>query len=588
MRRFLTRSRIYFLAVLTVALAFFVATSYYNFTTQKRGEVKWNSPDETANYFFAYRLATGETISKFEKANVVAQDLVMPRSMRSDGGWLKPVSFLGMIFLYGKLGTLITPDIIPYLTPFFGALGIIFFFLFTKRFFSQRVAFISAVLLAIFPVYFYYTLRSMFHNVLFLVMIIIGAYFLTLALDKRYQLNRQDRFLTKKISKITAQGWLLTALAGYFFGWAIVVRTSELVWLMPVLFLILLFYGRRAGIVKVILFLGAMWLAALPVLFYNQWLYGSPFFGGYNEMNRSLEAISGAGSTLITQAQESLGAALWSFGSKMKNTIFFFGYKPDQSWEMFNHYVVAMFPWLAVFTPLGLLTLLILNLKKPARKYLVYVLSWLLLSIILVLYYGSWRFTDNPNADSHTIGNSYTRYWLPMYLLAFPLVALAWDFLARAFFQFARKFKIYRLLVSGALALATVALTFHSFNFLLFSSEEGLASLYFNMSENRRLGRLVFEHTPSNAIIMTQYHDKVLFPERSIIMGLMHEAPYYPFLQKLENYYPIYYFNFTYPEADLNYLNSRRLPEYGLQLKPVKFITRQFTLYQIIKLEEHE
>lgn len=588
MRRFLTKSQVYFVAVLLVAVSFFIGTSYYNFTTQREGLVKWNSPDETANYFFAHRLATEGAIVKFEGANVVAQDLVMPRSMRSDGGWLKPVSFLGIILLYGKLGAWISPSIIPYLTPFFGALGIIFFFLFTKRFFSQRVAFISAVLLAIFPVYFYYTLRSMFHNVLFLVMLIIGAYFLVVALDKKYQTPHQGKFLKWHISKITVKGWLLTTLAGYFFGWAIVVRTSELVWLLPVLLLILLFYGRRAGLIKILIFLGAMWLAALPVLYYNQWLYGSPFFGGYNEMNRSLEAFSAAGSTLITQAQESFGAALWSFGSKLKNTIFFFGYKPDQSWEMFNHYVVTMFPWLAIFSPLGLLALLILNLKKPARKYLVYILSWLLLSVILVLYYGSWRFTDNPNALSHTIGNSYTRYWLPMYLLALPLVALAWEFLARAFFQFARKLKVYRWFVGGALTIATVALTFYSLNFLLFASEEGLASLYFNMSEDRRIGRLILDNTPSDAIVMTQYHDKVLFPERSVIMGLMHERPYYPFLEKLERHYPLYYFNFTYPEADLNYLNNSRLPEYGLQLKPVKFISRQFTLYQIIKSNDHE
>jgi len=119
----------YLVAVALIALVFFVGTSSYNFVTQKDGTVKWNSPDETANYYFAKSYATDHTLSKFEPANVVAGDLVIPRSLRSDNGWIKPVSFLGIILIYGEIGSLTSPAVIPYLTPFFGALGIIFFYL---------------------------------------------------------------------------------------------------------------------------------------------------------------------------------------------------------------------------------------------------------------------------------------------------------------------------------------------------------------------------------------------------------------------------------------------------------------------------
>ena len=37
-------------------------------------------------------------------------------------------------------------------------------------------------------------------------------------------------------------------------------------------------------------------IALFPVLYNNQILYDSPFYGGYREMNRSIENISQAGS----------------------------------------------------------------------------------------------------------------------------------------------------------------------------------------------------------------------------------------------------------------------------------------------------
>jgi 4-amino-4-deoxy-L-arabinose transferase-like glycosyltransferase len=468
MNRRLKLSNPYFITTLLVAIAFFVSTAYFNFSTQHQDLVKWNSPDETANYFFSHRLASEGVLAQFEEANVLASDLVMPRSMRSDGGWLKPVSFLGLILLYGYLGAWISPVIIPYLTPFFGALGIIFFFLFLRRLFSERIAAVSAALLAVFPVYFYYSLRSMFHNVLFLVMLIIGAYFLAAALNRRFKPIKQN-FFKDCPRALTIKGSLLVIFSGFFFGWAIAVRTSEIIWLLPLLGLVALFYWRRLGFSRILLFLVGLFFALLPTLYYNQLLYNSPFYGGYNEMNRSLETISAAGSDFVFQSTESFKSAFYSLATTVKETVFYFGFKPRQSLDMFNYYVVEMFPWLTVFTPLGFLILLLLNLRKPAKKYLVYLLSWILLSLVLVLYYGSWRFTDNPNAASHTIGNSYTRYWLPIYLMALPLVALTWELIARGVFYFWRRHRAYRYLVSGFVALIYLIVAFQSFNFLIFS-----------------------------------------------------------------------------------------------------------------------
>jgi len=168
-----------------LALIFFFATSSFNYFTQDKNYTKWTSPDETANYFFSKRLSQTGDLAYFDPAAVLGDNLVMPRSLRSDSGWVKPVSFLGIILTYGTIGSWLGIAVIPFLTPFFAALGIIIFYLLVSRIFkNKRVGLISAFLLATFPVYVYYTVRSMFHNVLFIVYLLAGVYLLSLSARK--------------------------------------------------------------------------------------------------------------------------------------------------------------------------------------------------------------------------------------------------------------------------------------------------------------------------------------------------------------------------------------------------------------------
>ena len=87
--------------------------------------------------------------------------------------------------------------------------------------------------------------------------------------------------------------------------------------------------------------------------------------------------------------------------------------------------------------------------------------------------------------------------------------------------------------------------------------------------------------TESRAVIITQYHDKLLFPARKVIVGLFDDPNMTKEYAVLTQYLPIYYYNFTFPERDINYLNNKRLPEFGLQITPVGQITRDFTLYKL-------
>ena len=283
-----------------IAVIFFVATSYLNFSTQfylnDNGEefVKWASPDETANYVFTKYYAQTGNLAIGEKYNQYASDVMHPRSVRSGDGELKPVSFLGIILIYGKIALILTYKVIPYLTPFFAALGIIYFYLFIKIFFGKNNALLSSLILTTFPPYVYYTARSMFHNVLFFVLLLIALYYGTLMV-------KNAKFKKIKFLKFST-GWknlLYPMLAGLFLGLAITVRTSELLWIIPMFLILWIFNIRKIGVVKLIIFFCFLFFAIAPNMYYNNALHGSYFFGGYPEMNKSIVEIAKAGEELI-------------------------------------------------------------------------------------------------------------------------------------------------------------------------------------------------------------------------------------------------------------------------------------------------
>lgn len=180
-------------SIILVILAslFFIASSSFNFALQDSSYTKWTSPDESANYFFSKRFSEGKSLAYFDEAAIIGDNMVMPRSFRSDFGWLKPVSFLGIILIYGSLARAIGSVAIPFFTPLLAALGIFIYYAIIKKIFNKRIALISSTLLTFFPVYIYYSVRSMFHNVLFVVLLLVAIYFLILAAGERKEKKKR-------------------------------------------------------------------------------------------------------------------------------------------------------------------------------------------------------------------------------------------------------------------------------------------------------------------------------------------------------------------------------------------------------------
>ncbi len=582
------------LIVIFLALVFFVATASFNYYTKQYSVnpiktpdfVKWNSPDENANYIFTKLFAQTGRISLSEKYNLYSQDIMHPRSFRSDFGELKPVSFLGIILIYGTIAKIFSYRVIPFLTPAFAALGIVFFYLFVKRLFSRPTALLAAFLLAAFPVYIYYTVRSMFHNVLFTVLLLMSLYFLfnwprsKAKINKFFSLNFNWRL------------FLWPALSGVFLGLAIITRSSELIWVLPLYTVLWFFNFRRVGAVKLLIFIVFFLFSLLPALHYNQILYGNMFFGGYAEMNNSLLTLKQAGQTIVDSTLSGNTSLLAKAWQKIKNTIFYFGFHPDKSYLMFKIYFVNMFFWFFWPAIIGLVTFFS-YFKQVKQKHIAYLLSYLTISLILVLYYGSWDFHDNPDPNAATIGNSYTRYWLPMYLGALPFMAYLFKRLTLIICQFFRRSQQGQIAMEfkkklrpvfcryGLRAAIYIVILFFSFNFVWTGSDEGLFYLYQNNISEKKQWHSVLSITKQNGVIITLYHDKLFFPERKVIVGLFNDKAMVSVYAQLARLLPLYYYNFNLRPQDIEYLNSRRLKEAGLRIEKIKNITPDFTLYRL-------
>lgn len=545
----------------TLALVFFVMSASFNYLKQSPDFVKWSSPDETANYFFTKLYVETGDLRVYEKYNLVADDLVHPRSFRSDNGVLKPVSFLGMILIYGSIAKVFGLAVLPYLTPLLGALGIVFFYFLIKEIFSRKVALVAAALLTFFPPYIYYSARSFFHNVPFTVFWIIGMYFVVRMIKQKDYTNDISTLIK---NKIIVQKFIWSSLGGFFIGLTLLTRTSEAIWLLPMLLIIWLLNLRRVDWFKFVIFLCFTWLALLPMFFWNQALYGSAFSGGYSEMNTSIQSlvkvsIGGSGPSQIF--------------SKVRDTIFYFGFNPVMSVKMAYHYFAEMFYWMFWPAALGLI-LLLTQIKKWKRRHLTYLAAAVPVLIILILYYGSWKFNDNPDPTRFTIGNSYTRYWLPVYLAAIPLAA----FFLRQFSRwlFRRSRLLSRLGLSFILGIIAVI----SVNFVVFGSEEGLMYNLNNNSVDRQIYNKVLAQTEPEAIIITRYHDKIFWPERRVILGTLTDDNMDVYYEKLLKLTPVYYFNFTFLEKDVKYLNENKLIKFGFNIEPLDKID-SFTLYRL-------
>lgn len=507
---------------------------------------QFNSPDEQANYFFIQHYLTHKSLTYNEPLNATAFNLIRPRSTGVIGTNIVPGSFLGLILFISFIGLIFGKGIILFAIPLLSAITPLFLYIVLKRIFEKNIAFIAALLLFIHPAFWYYSTRFLFPNILLVDLLIIGfaCYFIEY---KRHELR----------------------LLGYFIGsvcigYAAGVRLNELLWI-GILLVIVGLYNRhvlRWSQVLVILFGGILGLA--PSMYYNVMIYGHPLFTGYFEVN-----------TLIKEAGHS-AHTLWSL---LQITVLPFGFKLKNILKNTIHYQVYVFSVLVPFILLGI-GLYVKDWRLVHRKKKWYLYTSIIVSAILLIYYGSWKFNDHPDPRAISIGTSYIRYWLPIYILSLPFIAYSINGISRFIQRITRQGTFFYVVLLSSMYLF---LSIYSANLVLTRTDESILHVIHNIKKGVADADVVIANTEDNAVVIVDYDDKFIFPRRRVMIPFRNEYIQNS-LPDIIKQVPVYYWGLKLPQKDLDYLNDKKFSERNLYIEEYMQIENK-SLYKIYDKE---
>lgn len=454
------------LAILSLLFLVFQIFVITPIKVENSASLKFDWPDEVANYFWTKELATNHRLSIPEPLNAFASYQIHPRSFNTNiSGALVPGSFLGLIILFAFLAKIFGTWAIVYFTPILMIGGVwAFYFLLRKIFNSEKIAWWSAALLLFSAPWLYYSFESLLPNVPFVSLALIGA-------SLFFCVKEKQKFI-----------WFLAGLSG---GLALAIRPSEFVWLAVAYLTILIAKRKELNIWGSVLTLAGAWLAILPSLFFQKWIYGSLFVSGYDK----LPALANQNNVFL---------------HLLKQALIPFGFHPLLALSNFWHYFVMVSPLSFVFFVLGVL----IYLKKwrtQSKNSRVYFLLTLFIFIWLFNYYGSWQFEDQRTLSLNIIGASYVRYWLILFALSLPFVGLLFEELS------------LRLKSKNVSSAAFLLLVFLSFYSILISDPNNILAVRRKVAANRLVAINLLQNIPANAIIVTDRSDKIFFPERRVI-----------------------------------------------------------------------
>lgn len=429
---------------------------------------RFDSPDETADYFWAKNFVETGQLKIAEPLNSAAKNQIHPRSFNvTDDGTLVPGVFLGLIVLYAAFAKLLGSWVIIYLTPVFAVFGVLAFYGIIKKIFGQKIALLSAILLIIHPVWWYYSVVSMYPNVTLISLVLIGIYFLS-STGRRHYLN--------------------LILGGLSIALALAIRPSEIVWVLFVAGVAFFASQKKINVLKVVVPLVIIGGAMLLMLFANQQIYGSWSASGYSQL-------------------QSDSSTTCQFCQTTSSLFLPFGFHPKLALHNFWLYFVKSFWWLAVFGVIGLIVFLVkFKSAKPAQ--LVYIATGAVVGIFLTIFYGSLVYFDVAIQRLDTIGLSYVRYWLPLFILVIPFTALGLVGLAQ---RIGRKWHFYIVIILVILFL------YQSINAVLYFGPDSILAMRQRIADYKKMAAVVNAATPSDSVVVTVRQDKIFFPDRKVI-----------------------------------------------------------------------
>ncbi|MCR4280588.1 MAG: glycosyltransferase family 39 protein, partial [Candidatus Komeilibacteria bacterium] len=484
---------------------------------------------ETANYWGAYSVFQSGRLSQFSEESLVGGDIVKPRSFRIIDNHLVLTGFLGMPWLYGEIATFFgSEDIIRFLTPALAVIGAFFFYLWLRRLFMAPVAWLATLLLLVLPAFWYYASKSMMPNVPFVSLLLIGLYLWQTALT------------TKRLSQYI---W-----TGIFVGLALAIRSSEVIWVAPLFALYTIAAYRQVQWSYIWVIPAFILVGMLPMFFYNTILFSDPSNVGYQL------GVDGQVNWL--------------------NYLLPFGFVPSVIALKAKLYLLQLFSWQQFYYIFALLSLIFILLRQRKEHIQTgifnYTAIYLILSGLLILYYGSWNFSDNPNPRLVTIGTSYVRYWLPIYIGVLPIFAYGLYFMFRTSRVAYIMTALAVFMVSGVLGYGDVYA----------DKQEGLIAVSDNIAQYKIMANIVMDNTEADSIIISRRHDKVFFPDRTVIFDLFYEIDYQR-TKRLMDSYPVYMWDWQYSAEKLDDLNRRTYEPEGVTLQSTGHKYNNFMLYRM-------
>ncbi|MBI2551942.1 glycosyltransferase family 39 protein [Candidatus Uhrbacteria bacterium] len=530
-------------AVILVALAhsafiFFVSLSF------PRGI--YNSPDEAANALFARQMqqATSVRVPTLIKD---APAFVAPRSIKRAGNTFIPVGFISFPTLFGILAKALGTTGTLALTAILSGLTVGAWYGFIRRIFGATIGLFSAILYGLHPAVLYWGARPFYPHALFISTTILALYFLGRTVRLRHERGAADQEILKEnptASQPLVKKRAASFLAGLMAGVAVTLRPTEGLWLAPVFFAVFALRALRRRVALIPLALGGLF-PIFAILALQNRLYGSPFKTGYPELFQP-KNLADTVSILVTP-----------FGFDLARTA-------QVGWE----YLARLFWWYALLIVIGVAALF-LRKSTTARRMRWWGLGVLLLTLFFLQFYGSWLLRDRLDLLP-SLGTSFTRYFLPLYLLTTPLAAYGLRVI-----QFRRFGKILAVC-------AGIFFLFFSARTLLWSSDENLVELNAVLRENIKVREHILSLTPADSIILTDRADKIIFPSREVVARFRDlTAEQFRELRP----YPLYYETIL-NEMDVAKENEQFWRRAGLYAADMILLPGRHRLYKLVKLGE--
>ena len=306
--------------------------------------------------------------------------------------------------------------------------------------------------------------------------------------------------------------------------------------------------------------------AFVPLFSTNIELYGAPISIGY----RGVQGME-------------LGEFITKLPDAQFRNLFFapFGINFSQTAFAVRQFLVSYYWWWCALGAIGILLVgvrFLRSTREEKKNWAGYSASTAAVAILLVLYYGSWAFSDRIDRNSVSLNTSFFRYWLPLYILEIPFIAFG----IHTICTLLRRPRMR----TGVVCLAVCTLAFFSARLALLDTDESLIAVRTRLSsapyERKAAQSLML---PQAVIITFPQADKILFPAFPRLITAVVTPDDFLAVRRLAELLPVYYYTYAPPEY-MEQITAPFFKKYGLQIVNGKKVYANHWAWQVLPLTE--